>query len=193
MDCATGQCDVPPAQSVVQKNEEITSVAAVEDVMNPLTFIPPPFAGVPSITVEFCDRCRWLHRATWVQTELFLTFPPPILRGITLLPLNSPETGGRFRVWLRWASPSSNSSSTQETTDAPSESAMIDSKTGDKDSVTNGDPVFANELLWDRKTEGGFPELKVLKQKIRDRLQPGVSLGHSDKSNAKKAEAGKAE
>jgi hypothetical protein len=39
-------------------------------------------------------------RATWTQTELFLTFPTPVLKGITLLPLTSPETGGRFRVWV---------------------------------------------------------------------------------------------
>lgn len=39
-------------------------------------------------------------RATWIQTELFLTFPTPVIRAITLIPLTSPETGGRFRVWL---------------------------------------------------------------------------------------------
>jgi hypothetical protein len=43
--------------------------------------------------------CR-APRATWVQTELFLTFPTPLLRSITLQPLTSPETGGRFRVWI---------------------------------------------------------------------------------------------
>lgn len=35
-------------------------------------------------------------------------------------------------------------------------------------------------LLWDRKAEGGFPETKVLKQRVRDRLEPGRDLGHSD-------------
>ena len=39
-------------------------------------------------------------RATWIQTELFLTFPTPLVRSITLQPLNAPETGGRFRVWV---------------------------------------------------------------------------------------------
>ncbi|KIK30519.1 hypothetical protein PISMIDRAFT_670554 [Pisolithus microcarpus 441] len=43
--------------------------------------------------------------------------------------------------------------------------------------VENGPP----KLMWDRKVEGGFPELKVLKQRIRDLVQPGMSLGHSDK------------
>ena len=65
-----------------------------------------------------------LHRAQWVATELFLTFPPPELASITVVPLTSDETAGRFRVWV-FVDPS---------------------------------PVLA----WDRKVEGGFPELKVL-------------------------------
>lgn len=36
-----------------------------------------------------------------------------------------------------------------------------------------------NVLLWDRKTQG-FPETKVLKQRVRDHLEPGRDLGHSD-------------
>jgi predicted Rdx family selenoprotein len=35
-----------------------------------------------------------------VQTELFLTFPTPLIRAITLQPLVTEETGGRFRVWV---------------------------------------------------------------------------------------------
>lgn len=42
--------------------------------------------------------------------------------------------------------------------------------------------VFANEeIVWDRKTDGGFPEAKVLKQKVRDVIDPQRDLGHSDK------------
>ncbi|KAL6163058.1 hypothetical protein ACJQWK_10653 [Exserohilum turcicum] len=41
-------------------------------------------------------------------------------------------------------------------------------------------------LLWDRKTEGGFPETKVLKQKVRDCIDPSRDLGHSDKHGKKK-------
>ena len=65
------------------------------------------------------------HRATWVATELMLTFPTPAIKAVTLLPLNSEETSGRFRVWL---------------------------------SLPEQPPT----LIWDRKVEGGFPELKVL-------------------------------
>ena len=35
-------------------------------------------------------------------------------------------------------------------------------------------------VIWDRKDAGRFPELKELKQKIRDRIDPERDLGHSD-------------
>ena len=37
-------------------------------------------------------------------------------------------------------------------------------------------------LIWDRKDENtkGFPEAKVLKQLVRDIVDPGFSLGHSE-------------
>lgn len=38
------------------------------------------------------------------------------------------------------------------------------------------------QLLWCRRRDGGFPELKVLKQRVRDVVQPGQSLGHSDRT-----------
>ena len=60
-----------------------------------------------------------------MSTELFLTFPTPTLKVISILPLNSEETGGRFRVWV----------------------------------FLDGKPPA---LVWDRKVEGGFPELKLL-------------------------------
>jgi selenoprotein W-related protein len=37
------------------------------------------------------------------------------------------------------------------------------------------------ELIWDRKSEGGFPDIKVLKQIVRDRIDPGRDLGHIDR------------
>ena len=61
-----------------------------------------------------------------MSTELFLTFPPPTIQSITIVPLNSEDTAGRFRVWL-----------------------------------TVGEGLLPI-LMWDRKVEGHFPELKVL-------------------------------
>ncbi|KAJ7019645.1 Rdx family-domain-containing protein [Mycena alexandri] len=125
-------------------------------LLDPSTFVPPSLTESTTITIEFCDRCRWLHRASWVQTELLLTFPPPTIGCIALLPRNSDETAGRFRVWVSTTSTSSSEASPQS-------------------------DAWAPKLAWDRKVEGGFPELKVLKQRIRDIVQPGKSLGHSDK------------
>ncbi len=37
------------------------------------------------------------------------------------------------------------------------------------------------EMIHDRKEEGGFVELKELKQRIRDQIVPERDLGHSEK------------
>lgn len=45
--------------------------------------------------------------------------------------------------------------------------------------------VFQVELddtiIWSRAVEGRFPELKELKQLVRDRVAPDRALGHSDR------------
>ncbi|KAJ7283885.1 Rdx family-domain-containing protein [Mycena rebaudengoi] len=125
----------------MQMDSESTSTVQA-DLLDPTTFVSPSLLETTTVTIEFCDRCRWLHRASWIQTELFLTFPN-VIGCIALLPRNSDETAGRFRVWVSIGS-------------SPA------------------------QLAWDRKINGGFPELKVLKQRIRDIVDPGKSLGHSD-------------
>ena len=40
------------------------------------------------------------------------------------------------------------------------------------------------ELIWDRRAEGGFPDVKALKGRVRDRVDPDRDLGHVDRSNA---------
>jgi selenoprotein W-related protein len=40
--------------------------------------------------------------------------------------------------------------------------------------------TYNGALVWDRKADGGFPDAKLLKQRIRDRLDPGRPLGHID-------------
>lgn len=139
--------------------EPLTHTSEYDPKLDPSTFVFPGHSGRTSITIEFCDKVGllklsrrvlklkyWpvslvstilyyqvparldygrLHRASWTQTELFLTFPPPTIESITLIPLNSDETAGRFRVWLSYGT----------------------------------EPA---QLMWDRKVEGGFPELKLL-------------------------------
>jgi selenoprotein W-related protein len=35
--------------------------------------------------------------------------------------------------------------------------------------------------VWSRKTEGRFPDIKDLKQRVRDCVAPGRPLGHTDR------------
>jgi selenoprotein W-related protein len=37
------------------------------------------------------------------------------------------------------------------------------------------------ELVWERKRDGGFPDVKALKQLVRDRIDPDRDLGHIDR------------
>jgi predicted Rdx family selenoprotein len=98
-----------------------------------------------------------------VMTELLITFPDTQaeqasngkeiggkygtagkgLKAITLIPCNAPETGGRFRVWLYKGE----------------ELQQENGKAENKEGVYEDGQVV---LLWDRKIEGGFPELKDL-------------------------------
>ena len=170
---ASTSCETCSPENTALTSSQTRDNALVEDVMNPETFLPPLLGATsPTVIIEFCDRVshpslhsktsylnphlrfrivsvvsvastterlhqfaenahrvrlRRLHRATWVQTELLLTFPPPVLKSIALIPRNSPDTSGRFRIWLQYA--------TEE-------------------------DVLSTILIWDRKTRGGFPELK---------------------------------
>ena len=36
-------------------------------------------------------------------------------------------------------------------------------------------------LIWERKRDGGFPDVKQLKQLVRDRIDPDRDLGHIDR------------
>ncbi len=41
--------------------------------------------------------------------------------------------------------------------------------------------IVNDEIIFDRKREGRFPEIKELKQLVRNKVNPGKSLGHSDR------------
>ncbi len=45
-------------------------------------------------------------------------------------------------------------------------------------------PGIPLTVVWDRKEKGAHPEIKDLKQLVRDLVAPGKSLGHSDKPSA---------
>ena len=41
--------------------------------------------------------------------------------------------------------------------------------------------TYNGEVIWDRKTDGSFPDVKQLKQRVRDHLDPDRDLGHLDR------------
>lgn len=45
--------------------------------------------------------------------------------------------------------------------------------------------VTANgQVVWDRRTQGRFPEITELKQLVRDQIAPDKSLGHADRKGS---------
>lgn len=42
------------------------------------------------------------------------------------------------------------------------------------------DVRVGEQIVWSRAAEGRFPEMKELKQRLRDVIAPGRPLGHSD-------------
>src|SRR5262245_403580 len=88
----------------------------------------------PRIDIEYCPRCGWMLRATWLAQELLTTFADDISM-VSLVPAS---ISGIFQVTV--------------------------------------DDV----LVWCRKADHGFPQAAELKQRVRDRVAPGRSLGHTD-------------
>ena len=41
--------------------------------------------------------------------------------------------------------------------------------------------TYDGEEIWERKRDGGFPDVKTLKQRVRDKLDPERDLGHTDR------------
>ena len=88
----------------------------------------------PKIEIEYCTKCRWLLRASWISQELLSTFVNEI-GAIILIPSN---ISGIFEIRC------------------------------------------GRDLIWARDKTKGIPEIKGLKQKVRDLISPGKDLGHID-------------
>ncbi|ELR05992.1 hypothetical protein VC83_08151 [Pseudogymnoascus destructans] len=109
----------------------------------------------PRIVIKFCTQCKWMLRAAYFAQELLSTFSTDL--GEVAL---QPATGGVFSIEIFY------STTPNSTTQA---------ETGTVTSVT-----VESKLLWDRKTEGGFPEIKDIKRRVRDIIDPNRDLGHVD-------------
>ncbi|KAL4967452.1 SelT/SelW/SelH family protein [Aspergillus stella-maris] len=113
---------------------------------------PTPYT-TPKITIEYCTQCKWLLRAAYYAQELLSTFSTD-LGGVELIP----RTGGLFAITV-YASASVNQSQSEQ-------------------SEQQAPPV----TIWERKRDGGFPEVKELKNRVRNLIDPGRSLGHTDRA-----------
>jgi len=50
--------------------------------------------------------------------------------------------------------------------------------------------VVANgTMVWSRSAEGRFPDVKELKQRVRDQVAPGRNLGHTDTTSSSREES----
>ncbi|KAI9724901.1 MAG: hypothetical protein M1812_000177 [Candelaria pacifica] len=110
--------------------------------------------SLPRVTVKFCTQCKWMLRAAYFAQELLSTFSTD-LGEVALVP----GTGGIFIVEI-----------THE---------ISTTTTANGETTTH----WRNQTLWDRKTEGGFPEVKELKKRVRDIIDPARDLGHVDRSS----------
>jgi predicted Rdx family selenoprotein len=53
--------------------------------------------------------------------------------------------------------------------------------------AAGGEAAVSSTVLWDRKVDGGFPETKELKRRVRDVIEPGRDLGHVDRNHGASA------
>lgn len=110
-----------------------------------------------------------------------------------------PSTSGTFVITLLLPDPapapaSSFQSHQQRQRGVAAEEVKDQTAAGNSDggaAVVSGDYGVGEHVLWDRKTEGGFPETKELKRRIRDLVQPGRGLGHVDRDYGKGREGGR--
>ncbi|ROV98969.1 hypothetical protein VSDG_03707 [Cytospora chrysosperma] len=112
---------------------------------------------LPRVTIKFCTQCKWMLRAAYYAQELLSTFSTSL--GEVAL---QPSTGGTFTVEIfHYLAP------------APGFSPA------------GGPGAGPGRVLWDRKADGGFPETKELKRRVRDVIDPGRDLGHVDRHDKK--------
>ncbi|MCJ1228819.1 hypothetical protein MMC12_005482 [Toensbergia leucococca] len=127
-----------------------TSQAASPEALAPVS--------LPRVTIQFCTQCKWNLRAAYFAQELLSTFSAS-LGEVSLIP----STGGVFTVDIVYAGPH----------------PKIDFQSA-SNTVVRQNLTIHTARLWDRKTEGAFPETKELKKLVRDVIDPDRDLGHVD-------------
>ncbi|KKK22639.1 hypothetical protein ARAM_003022 [Aspergillus rambellii] len=123
---------------------------------------PDSIIVFPRIVIKYCTQCKWMLRAAYYAQEILSTFGTGIGE-VALVP----TTGGIFSVAIVQSS---------------SSGAGSGAGSGSGDRVSDGETRETETLLWDRKRDGGFPEVKVLKSRVRNVVDPSRDLGHTDRA-----------
>ncbi|KAI6783845.1 uncharacterized protein J7T54_001721 [Emericellopsis cladophorae] len=113
---------------------------------------------LPRVTIQFCTQCKWLLRAAYSMFVPMLT--NPLKYAQELLSTFSTSLG----------------------------EVALQPSTGGTFVVQIYHGTAEAKTLWDRKTDGGFPETKELKRRVRDVIEPDRNLGHVDRDYGKKDE-----
>ncbi|KAK0709127.1 Rdx type Seleno protein, partial [Lasiosphaeria miniovina] len=125
---------------------------------------------LPRVTIQYCTQCKWLLRAAYYAQELLSTFSTAL--GEVAL---QPATGGLFVVEITFpAEP--------DTPTAAADGGTRNQQQTAGSAPSNNLSSHRRAVLWDRKVDGGFPETKELKRRVRDAIQPGRDLGHVDRN-----------
>ncbi|PWI74854.1 selenoprotein domain protein [Purpureocillium lilacinum] len=165
---STSQTAAAAAASSQQRQQDKMRDAAAE------ISAPPSSPLLPRVTIQFCTQCKWMLRAAYYAQELLSTF------GLSLGEVAlQPSTGGTFVVTIVHQRHSS-------------VVAVAGAKDQDQAATaTSTTPATTTStVLWDRKVDGGFPETKELKRRVRDVIEPGRDLGHVDRHHGPPAAAG---
>jgi predicted Rdx family selenoprotein len=125
----------------------------------------------------------------------FLTNPNPQLAQELLSTFSTalgevalqPSTGGVFRVEITVPilAPDPAGQQQQQQQQQPAKDSGVSAGFHSR-AVLDAAPAAAvqrTHLLWDRKAEGGFPETKELKRRVRDVVDPTRDLGHVDRDH----------
>ncbi|TVY21910.1 hypothetical protein LARI1_G000361 [Lachnellula arida] len=148
---------------------------------------------LPRVTIQFCTQCKWMLRAAYVSPLLFVyrLLASSVLSSSILpriVPLGARQAPARafFIVFFPRSFAqellSTFSTSLGEVALQPSTGGtfVVHLYHANPTSIEDEPVTMQKHLLWDRKAEGGFPETKELKRRVRDIIDPSRNLGHVD-------------
>jgi predicted Rdx family selenoprotein len=124
---------------------------------------------LPRITIHFCTQCKWMLRAAYVSSSAKI-------HPQTNTPLNSSGTTKYAQELL-----STFSTALGEVALVPATGGLFLVEIQYLAKTEVGAMQEHVKRLWDRRSEGGFPEIKELKKRVRDCVEPGRDLGHVDR------------